>query len=258
MGKLDGKVAAITGGTRGIGRGIAEAFIAEGAAVVINGRTPEKGEQALAEMDAGDQAVFYAGDVVDQSVCEGLVAETVSQFGKIDIMVPNTGGGRPGMLVDLSDEDWQYVLDWNLNHTMWCMRAALRDMLPRKWGRIINVSSMYGKLPVPGVSTYATTKAAINGLTRVVAHEVGAEGVTVNALCPGFVETDNLLDNGPGAAEANGMTYEAWLEVVLAPSAIKRMNTVEECGAMAVLLASEEGGGITGTSINIDGGTSPY
>ena len=138
------------------------------------------------------------------------------------------------------------------------MRAALRDMLPRKWGRIINVSSMYGKLPVPGVSTYATTKAAINGLTRVVAHEVGAEGVTVNALCPGFVETDNLLDNGPGAAEANGMTYEAWLEVVLAPSAIKRMNTVEECGAVAVLLASEEGGGITGSSINIDGGTSPY
>ncbi|MEM9611240.1 MAG: SDR family oxidoreductase, partial [Actinomycetota bacterium] len=196
MGKLDGKVAAVTGGTRGIGRGIAEAFLAEGAKVVINGRSPEKAEATIAEIGAGDSLAFYAGDVTDQAVCEGLVAYTIEHFGQIDIMVNNAGGGGESFpLVDLPDAEWNHVLDWNLNHPMWCTRAALKDMLPRESGRIINISSMYGKMAIPMVSPYVTTKHALNGFTKAVAHEVGAQGITVNAICPGFVETDILKAN---------------------------------------------------------------
>ena len=129
--ELEGQVALISGGTRGIGRGIAEAFIAEGANVVINGRNADKGAQAIEEMNAGDQAHFIAGDVTSQEVCEGLVDQTVERYGKIDILVPNAGGGtiegeEPSPLVDLSEENWQFVLNWNLNHPMWLMRRALK------------------------------------------------------------------------------------------------------------------------------------
>lgn len=259
MGKLDGRVAAITGGTRGIGRGIAEAFLAEGAKVVINGRSADKAQATMDEIGAGDDLVFRAGDVTDQAACEDLVAFTIEHFGQIDIMVNNAGGsGESAMLVDMPDDEWQNVLNWNLNHPMWCTRAALKDMIPREWGRIINISSMYGKLAIPAVSHYVTTKHALNGFTKAVAHEVGAMGITSNAICPGFVMTDILASNGPATAEASGMTWEGWLEVVLAPSAIKRMNSETEVGAMAVLLASDAGAGITGSLMNVDGGTSPY
>ena len=132
--ELEGQVALITGGTRGIGRGIAEAFVAEGANVVINGRSPDKGQQALDEMNAGDQVHFIAGDVTSREVCDGLVDQTVEHYGKIDIVVPNAGGGtaegeEPSPLVDLTDANWDFVLDWNLNHPMWLMRRALKYMI---------------------------------------------------------------------------------------------------------------------------------
>ena len=146
--ELEGQVALITGGTRGIGRGIAEAFVAEGANVVINGRSADKGAQAIEEMDAGDQVHFIAGDVTDREICEGLVDQTVEHYGKIDIVVPNAGGGtkegeEPSPLVDLTDANWEFVLDWNLNHPMWVMRRALKYMIPQGSGRIMSVSSMY-------------------------------------------------------------------------------------------------------------------
>ena len=152
--ELEGQVALISGGTRGIGRGIAEAFVAEGAKVGINGRSADKGTQALDEMNAGDQVHFIAGDVTDRETCEGLVDQTVEHYGRIDIVVPNAGGGtaegeEPSPLVNLTDNNWEFVLDWNLNHPMWLMRRALRYMIPQESGRIINVSSMYGKLVIP-------------------------------------------------------------------------------------------------------------
>ena len=140
-------------------------------------------------MNAGDQAHFIAGDVTSQDVCEGLVDETVERYGKIDILVPNAGGGtaegeEPSPLVDLSEENWQFVLNWNLNHPMWLMRRALKYMIPQEHGRIMSVSSMYGKVVLPNQAPYCTTKHALNGLTKVVAQEVGRLGITVNALCP--------------------------------------------------------------------------
>lgn len=261
--ELEGQVALISGGSRGIGRGIAEAFVAEGANVVINGRSADKGAQALDEMNAGDQVHFIAGDVTARETCDGLVDQTVEHYGKIDIVVPNAGGGtaegeEPSALVDLTELNWQFVLNWNLNHPMWLMRRALKYMIPQESGRIINISSMYGKLVIPNQAPYCTTKHALNGLTKVVAAEVGEIGITVNALCPGGVLTDVMKESGPAAAESLGMEFEEFLVWMQQPSAIKRMNTVEDCALVAVLLASEAGAGITGSCISIDGGQAPY
>ena len=261
--ELEGQVALITGGTRGIGRGIAEAFVAEGANVVINGRSEEKGLGAVEEMNSGDQVHFIAGDVTKQEVCEGLVEQTVEHFGKIDILVPNAGGGtaegeEPSPLVDMNEANWQFVINWNLNHPMWLMRRALKYMIPQEHGRIMSVSSMYGKVVLPNQAPYCTTKHALNGLTKVVAQEVGTMGITVNALCPGGIVTDLMQESGPAAAEALGMEFEEFLTWMQQPSAIKRVNTVEDCALVAVLLASEAGAGITGSLISIDGGQSPY
>jgi 3-hydroxybutyrate dehydrogenase len=256
--ELEGKVAAVTGGTRGIGRAIAEAFVREGAKVVINGRNEEKGQQALKEIDAGDR-VFVAGDAKKREDCERLVDTTVEDFGRIDIMVNNAGGAaNHASVADLTDEALEDALRWNLWSTFWCTRRSLRHMIPQQSGRIINISSLEGKCGKPGVSIYVTAKHAVNGLTKACAHEVGTLGITVNALCPGAIETDIMADEGAKAAQSMGMTYQDLLDWFAKESATKRLCEVEDVAAVAVLLASDAGAGITGSMISIDGGTAPY
>ena len=136
---------------------------------------------------------------------------------------------------------------------------CIRDsMIPQGSGRLINISSMYGKLALPANSHYVTTKHALNGLTKAVAIEVGEQGITCNALCPGGIITDIMEEQGPLAAEAIGMSFEEFLDMMSAPSAIKRLNEVEDVSLIANLLASDAGAGITGSLISIDGGVSPY
>jgi 3-hydroxybutyrate dehydrogenase/3-oxoacyl-[acyl-carrier protein] reductase len=257
--QLEGKVATITGGTRGIGRGIADAFLAEGANVVVNGRNPDKGAQAQKEMGGGDNVTFIAGDVTQQADVERLIDETVGRYGRIDILVNNAGGGSDfAPCVDLTDEAWNLGITWNLHATFWGMRRALRSMIPQQWGRIINISSVEGKHGKPAMSPYVAAKHAINGLTKSVAKEVGTLGITVNALCPGLIITDIVRENGPQTAEAMGLTFDEMVDLFAQESAIKRTNTVEEVAAMAVLLASDVGAGITGAMLSIDGGTAAY
>jgi len=256
---LEGKVAAVTGGTRGIGRAIAESFLREGAKVVINGRSEDKGQQALKEIDAGDALVFVAGDAKLREDCERVVDATVERFGRIDIMVNNAGGAsNHAPVVDLTDEALDDALRWCLWSTFWCTRRSLHHMIPQRWGRIINISSVEGKCGKPGVATYVTAKHAINGLTKACAHEVGTLGITVIALCPGAIETDIMAEAGTQAAESMGMTYQELLDWFAKESATKRLCEVEDVAQVAVLLASDAGGGITGAQISIDGGTSPY
>jgi 3-hydroxybutyrate dehydrogenase/3-oxoacyl-[acyl-carrier protein] reductase len=259
-GTLDKRVAVITGGTRGIGRGIAEAFLAQGANVVVSGKTPAKGEQALDEMGAGDRASFVQCDVRDQASIENLIDETVKRYGALDILVNNAGGTDGWALIhELSDAAWQNALNWNLNAVFWATRRALPRMLDKEWGRIINISSVEGKQAnKAAVSHYITNKHAINGFTKAVAFEYGARGITCNAICPGAVETDLMKEAGPGAAEMAGISYEQFLDNYAQESAIKRLNTVEEVAAMAALLASDVGGGITGALLNVDGGTAQW
>jgi NAD(P)-dependent dehydrogenase (short-subunit alcohol dehydrogenase family) len=259
MGVLEGRVACVTGGTRGIGLAVARAFVEEGARVVINGRDAAKAQASIDELDAGDSVHFIAGDVKLRDDCEAVVNGTVEHFGKIDILVPNAGGGSNyAPVAQMTDESMQDGMLWNFWHTFWTMRGALNHMIPTEWGRIMAMSSVEGKVGKPAISSYVASKHAINGLCKSAAKEVGTLGITVNALCPGAIETDVMMAQGPGAAEAMGLTYEGLLETFAAESAIKRLNDVDDVAAVAVLLASDAGAGITGSMISIDGGTSPY
>lgn len=260
VGKLDGKVACITGGTRSIGRAIAEAFLAEGASVVVNGRDAAKGEASLAEMNAGDRAAFFAGDASKQETCEGLVDFAVERFGHLDICVLNSGGVlNTAPVAQMSDEEWRLEIDWNLNHVFWGMRRALQHMIPRQSGRIIVTSSVEGKLGKPGIPGYVTTKHAVNGLVKSAAQEVGTMGITVNAILPGIIETDIVRTTGPDSAVAMGLAgYDEMISLFCAESAIKRPNKVEEVAAVAVLLASDAARNMTGCLFPVDGGSMPY
>jgi 3-hydroxybutyrate dehydrogenase/3-oxoacyl-[acyl-carrier protein] reductase len=257
---LDKRVAVITGGTRGIGRGIAEAFAAQGATVVLGGKSQAKGDQALAEMDLGDRAMFMACDVRRQEDVNNLIDSAAKRYGGVDILVNNAGGSDGFALVhQMTDEAWDNALALNLNAAFWGTRRALGYMLERGWGRIINISSVEGKQGnKPAVSHYITNKHALNGLTKAVAHEYGTMNITCNAICPGAVETDMMKELGPQAAASAGITYQQFLDNYASESAIKRLNTVEEVATMATLLASELGGGITGALINVDGGTAQW
>ena len=240
---LDKRVAVITGGTRGIGRAIAEAFASAGAAVVLGGRSPDKGQQALAEMGVGDRASFVQCDVRRQGDVNNLVDQAAKRYGSVDIMVNNAGGTEGFALVhEMTDEAWLDALDFNLNAVFWGTRHALR----------------YKQANKPAVSHYITNKHGINGFTKAVAFEYGAKGITCNAICPGAIETDTMRELGPQAAAGAGITYQQFMDNYAQESAIKRLNTVEEVAAMASLLASEIGGGITGALINVDGGTAQW
>lgn len=259
MDRLKGRVACVTGGTRGIGLAIAKAFLAERARVVINGRDAAKGRRSLDALDAGDAAHFIGGDAKRREDCEAVVNGTVERYGSIDILVANAGGAsNHAPVAELTDEAMADAMLWNFWHTFWTMRAALQHMIPQGWGRIMAMSSVEGKVGKPGIATYVSAKHAVNGLTKSAAREVGTLGITVNALCPGAIETDTMMAEGPGAAEAMGMSYRDLLDVFAQESAIKRLNEVEDVAAVAVLLASDAGAGITGSLISIDGGTSPY
>lgn len=258
---LIGRVAAITGGTRGIGRAIAEAFLAEGAAVVVNGRSPEKGARCLAELDAGARALFYAGDVTDRGAVEGLVDYSVDKLGAIDVLVLNAGGSEnPAPIVSLTDQEWQLALTWNLTHAFWGMRRAFRYMIPRRSGRVVCISSKQGKVGRPGMGAYVASKHGMLGLVKSAALEVGKVGITVNAICPGSVVTDIVRERG--AVFAAQMGVEGGLEGLIAmhsrEAAIDRPVRAEEVAGLAVYLASDLGAGVTGAALSVDGGVAPY
>lgn len=261
MGKLDGKVAVITASTRSIGRAVAEKYVAEGANVVISGRSDEKGAAALEEMNAGEHAYFVKCDATSQSDVENLIDATVDHYGTLDIAVLNAGGiMEAAPVADMTDENWNHALNLNLNHTFWGMRRALKHMIPQQSGRIIAMSSVEGKLSKPTISHYSSNKHAINGLVKIAAHENGTQGITVNAILPGIVLTDMFYETGPATVEA--MQLEGGLDALAAMyasgSAIKRPNTVDEVAAVALMLARDEARNITGCLFPVDGGTMPY
>ena len=260
MGKLDGKVACITGGTRSIGRGMADAFLREGAKVVVNGRNADKGKQCLDEMNAGDNADFYEGDAAVQADVEGLIDFTIDRYGQLDICCLNSGGVlATAPVAQMTDEEWKLEIDWNLNHVFWGMRRALQHMIPRDSGRILVTSSVEGKLGKPGIPGYSATKHAVNGLVKSAAREMGTTGITVNSILPGLIETDIVRETGPTSAQMMGLeSYEAMLDLFAQESAIKRLNTVEEVAAVAVMLASDGARNMTGCMFPVDGGTMPY
>lgn len=261
VGKLDGKVALVTGATRGIGFAIAEAYLAEGASVAISGRDKAKGETALERLAGGDRLEFFAGDVTKRDSVDDVVDAAAARFGALDILVNNAGGIRTiGVATELTDEAWTDTIDLNLSSAFWATRRALPHMLERGWGRIINISSLEGKVGLPMISPYCAAKHALVGFTKSIAKEVGRAGVTANVLCPGYIpETDLAQEIGAEIAPSLGLgSVDDLAAMFAAQSALGKCPTLADCQGAAVLLASDGGQSITGVALSIDGGIAPY
>lgn len=256
--KLQDKIALITGGGRGIGRAIALLFASEGASLAVVARTAREVEEVVGEIAAETNAEAFAAvcDVSDSSSVERAFAQVSERFGRgPDILVNNAGIAESAPLVKTTDELWHKHLAVNLTGTFLCTRAALPAMLGRGWGRIINIASIAGKTGAPYISAYTASKHGVVGLTRSVAMEVAAKGVTVNAICPGYVETGMAEHAISNIADKTRKSEAEAREVLNRMSPQNRLITTEEVAALALLLASDEGRGINGQAINIDGGS---
>ncbi|HJQ34419.1 MAG TPA: SDR family NAD(P)-dependent oxidoreductase [Pyrinomonadaceae bacterium] len=258
--RLADKTAFITGGGRGIGRALALAFAREGARVFVVARTTAEVEKVADEIRAqrGAGAASHAAcDVSDpRSVARAFDAarEFYGTEGP-DILVNNAGIAESSKFAETSDEFWQRHLGVNLSGTFYCMRAALPAMVGRGWGRVINVASIAGKTGAPYIAAYSASKHGVLGLTRSAALEVASKGVTVNAVCPGYVDTQMTTRAVENIEAKTGRSAADSLEAIKRMSPQNRLVTPEEVAALALLLASDEGRGITGQAINVDGGT---
>ena len=248
---LTGKTALITGGGRGIGRAIALAFAQQGARVAVAARTREQVEQVAREI--GGDALALTCDVSDSASVSQMFADLHP-----DILVNNAGIAESATLPNTTDELWHRHLAINLSGTFYCTRAALPAMLERGWGRVINIASIAAKAGAPYISAYAASKHGVLGLTRAVALEVAARGVTVNAICPDYVDTEMVSRGIQQITAKTGRSEEEALDALKKMSPQNRLVTAEEVAALALLLASEEGRGINGQGINIDGGSVFY
>jgi 3-hydroxybutyrate dehydrogenase len=254
--RLKDRIALITGGGRGIGRAIALLFASEGAQVVVAARTATEVEGVAKEISGAHSALPVSCDVSDVENVERLFATIKERYGRSpDILVNNAGIAESAPITKTDDDLWQRHLAINLSGTFYCTRAALPSMIERGWGRVINIASIAGKTGAPYIVAYSASKHGVLGLTRSVALEVAAKGVTVNAICPGYVDTE-MTDRGvENIIARTGRSREEALAAITQMSPQNRLITPEEVAALALLLASDEGKGINGQAINVDGGS---
>lgn len=245
MKRLEGKVALVTGGSRGIGSAVCLRLAAEGAAVVVNYAGSQSSAQELASRIIGDggKALALRADVADPAQCSALVEETHSQFGSLDIVVNNAGIARDGLVVRMSDEDWDAVIRTNLTGVFSVTRAAAKIMMKQRSGSIINMASVVGLTGNAGQVNYAAAKAGVIGLTKSVARELASRSVRVNAIAPGFIETDMTAELSEKVCDA-----------ARAQIAMGVFGTPEDIAAAVAFLASDDARYITGQTLAVDGG----
>jgi 3-hydroxybutyrate dehydrogenase len=255
--KLHDRIALITGGGRGIGRAIAIAFAQEGAQVAVAARTLEQVEEVARELDQfSTNALPVVCDVSHVGSVESLFERVTERFGRgPDIMVNNAGIAESAPLTKTDDELWHRILAINLSGTFYCTRAALPQMIERGWGRVINIASIAGKTGAPYIAAYSASKHGVLGLTRSAAMEVAAKGITVNAICPGYVDTEMTTRGIENITKKTRLSADEAMESIKKMSPQNRIVEPEEVAALALLLASEEGRGINGQAINVDGGS---
>lgn len=246
MGKLEEKVAIVTGAGQGMGRAIAHSLARQGASVVVNDINEDTAKATVSDIQSYNPAVIsYVGNVTDIQDVKQMIKHTESNFGHTDVLVNNAGVLRPTPLLQISEEEWDYVVEGNLKSTFLCSKAVLPAMQQNKWGRIINISSSAGKnVSTIGGAHYTAGKAAVLGLTRHAAKEVAEYGITVNAVCPGLIDTEMVR-----STISDERTHE-YADIFPA----KRLGQPSEVADLVAFLASDQASYITGASIDINGG----
>lgn len=241
--RLKDKIAIVTGAGRGLGKGVALKLAREGAKVVVSDVLEANAQAVAAEIEkAGGKAIAVKADIAIKPEVEAMFATAVSQFGPIDILVNNAGINRDGVLHKMSDENWDKVIAVNLTGTFYCLRLAAQQMRERGYGRIVNVASM-SWLGNFGQANYAASKAGVVGLTKTAARELAKKGVTVNAVCPGFIDTEMT----------RGVPENVW-EIMVGKIWSGKVGSPEDVGNVVAFLASDEASYVTGEVINVSGG----
>jgi 3-oxoacyl-[acyl-carrier protein] reductase len=241
---LEGRVALVTGASQGIGHAIAIKLASAGASVAVAARNQEKlNEVAQQIMTAGGKAAAFQLDVADEEQIKSVFKAVLAHFGKIDILVNNAGITRDQLVMRMKRADWDAVLNTNLTSAYLCTQQVISSMLKQRWGRIINVTSIFGQIGQAGQANYASSKAGLIGLTKAVARELGSRNITCNAVAPGFIETS-----------MTAVLSEELREAALKMIPLGRIGTVEDVANAASFLASEEASYITGHVLDVNGG----
>ncbi len=255
MGILQDRVALVTGGSRGIGKAIAKALAGEGAKVALCARSADTVRRSADEISPGGGRVLgFRADVTDKADARNLVQAVVARWGQIHILVNNAGANARIPIESDDDLGWRAVVDSTVVGAYYMTREVLRHMPDHAGGRIINLSSILGRFGVPGYTAYCTAKHGIIGFTRALALEVAGRGITVNAICPGWVETD-MADRGMAeTAAVLGITKDEFRRQALDAVPLKRILDPKEIADLALYLASDAASGMTGQAIALDGG----
>lgn len=255
MSELSNKIVLVTGGSGGLGQALAEAFAAQGSRVVIVARDGEKLQRAAEKMGRnGVQILAIPCDVSERNQLAILARKVSQHWGDVQVLINNAGIARAVSFADMPDELWDETQKTNLTGAYNCCKVFLPAMLRMQWGRIINIASTAGKVGFRHATAYTASKHGLLGLTRSLALETARAGVTVNAICPGYVDDERTRENAALMAAKTGKSIEEILDLFAASAPQHRLIVPEEVAALAVLLASEKLGGMTGQAVNVDGG----